>query len=166
MRDIEKTIGLREEVIKDYENDIVDVVYLDSDLNGHVIHLKDDHEFAKAAEKIRNEAGGIPIIGFKWDGQHSPVFMAKREMPEILYKDDDNLDVIPSGSSMAGMMTCASYRCLLLGVYFWINGQMFDDYFEFESHDGIPYPVVAFPDLPDKDGRTADKILSLISSND
>ena len=66
-----------------------------------------------------------------------------------------------SGSEDAGIMTHTPHRYIELGVYFWIDDKLFDNYVEIEGHDGIIYPVIAYPDLAEKDGITADDVVYL-----
>ena len=159
LRSLEKIFKLKHQVLDDYTNGIVDVIYLDSALNGHVLYLKDDDRFLEAAEEIISKTDAMPFLGIKWDGQHSPVFMCITDTPDCLGKNDFGAPVMSSGSETGGITCRADYRYYQLGVYFWVNGRLCDDYVEFDTHDGVLYPVEAFPYLQEKDGIKVDDII-------
>ena len=156
--DIEYIFGLRHIVLQDYLNGQIDISYIDSKEDGYILHLEDDPEFVKRADELRSY-GVIPLHGIKWDGQASPVFACYMDLPDTVGDCDEcGCKILPSGSASAGISVRANYRYNQLGVYFWINDKLYDEYFEFECHDGVLYPVLAFPDLPDKDGIEVDDI--------
>ena len=160
--DIEYIFGLRHIVLQDYLNSQIDISYIDSNENGRILHLEEDNEFMKRADELRSY-GVIPLHGIKWDGQASPVFACYMDLPDTVGDCDEcGCKIIPSGSASAGISVRADYRYNQLGVYFWIDGKLYDEYFEFDCHDGVLYPVLAFPDLPDKDGIEVDDIKFVI----
>ena len=151
-KDLEYLFNVRPIVLQDFLNGQIDISYVDSNENGFILRLEDDPEFVKRAEELKSY-GVIPLHGIKWDGQASPVFACYMELPDNVGDYDKcGCKIIPSGSASAGLSVRADYRYNQFGVYFWIDDKLYDEYFEFEGHDGVLYPVLAFPDLPDKDG--------------
>lgn len=162
LNDLNTLFGLNPKVIEDYENGQIDISYIDKDENAHILALEEDEVFIEAYKELR-DCGVYPFHGVKWDGQASPVFLCYMTLPDEPLGIDPRtgLEIMPSCSCTAGIMTCCDYREIMIGVYFWINGVLYDDYVEFEGHDGAIYPVVAFPDLQEKDGIKASDIIVL-----
>lgn len=142
-----EAFGLRGEIIENYMNGIVSIMYLDSNEKGHVLTLDDDDEFKKAATKMVRKYDILPIAGLKFDGQDAPVFLA----------DDVHVvgGVDPFGWGYSLM--CRDFR--FCGYIWYRNPETKKMELYFSSgimadvHDGIMYPVAAFPRLAAKDGH-------------
>lgn len=161
LESLHRALDIDNKVIEDWKDGVTDIMYLDSELNGHIIPLTDDLDFFYAAAEIRRITGATPFLGLKWDNQHSPVFACMTDAPEMLGVNKYNAPIMSSGSETAGIMCSIDFRYCRLGLYFWVNDVLCDDYVEIDCHDGVLYPVVAFPGLQEKDGIEADDIVMI-----